>query len=166
MQTLKSPSPDHQDEWPAPEPESDTPPTPEPEHKRPTEPLCPPLFPQANSSNSICPIFSPMGTCLKVRPYPAMKVGDTVMACVTFYDRAIGGLPISRADFTQTQLVMRQHMQLGLHFFIPKEHLHAVGYGRAEAHYRVIRKKNERRSASCGALIDMRYYSQCSSMAT
>jgi hypothetical protein len=166
MQPLKSPCPDHQDEWPAPELETATPQTTQPAHKQSTEPLCPPLFPQANSSNSICPILSPMGTCLKVKPYPAMKIGDAVLACVTFFDRAVGGMQVVRAEFTQTQLVMHQHMQQGLHFFIPRENLIAVGYGRAEAHYRVMRKKTERRSATCGAMIDMRYYSQCTSLTT
>lgn len=166
MQTPNPPCPDHQEEWLAPEPETDPAPMPQPAHEQSPEPLGPPVFPQANNCNSICPILSPMGTCLKVQPYPAMKVGDTVMACVIFFDRAIGGLPVARADFTQTQLVMRQHMELGLHFFIPKEHLLTVGYGRAQAHYRVIRENSERCSATCDALIDMRYYSQCSSMTT
>jgi hypothetical protein len=126
-----------------------------------TKLLSAPFFPQANSSNSISPILSPMGTCLKVRPYPAMKVGDTVMLCVTFFDRATAGQPIPEADFVQTQLVMRQNMKLGLYFFVPKEHLHAVGYGRAEAHYRVIQGKRERCSCTKCVVVDMRSHRLC-----
>lgn len=166
MQTLNPPCPDHQEEWLAPEPETDTSPVPQPAHEQVTEALAPPVFPQANNCNTICPILSPSGTSLKVQPYPAMKVGDTVMACVTFFDRATGGLPVTRADFAQTQLVMRQHMNMGLYFFIPKEHLLTVGYGRAQAHYRVTRKNSERCSVTCDVVIDMRHYSQSALMAT
>lgn len=129
--------------------------------RSPTELLSAPSFPQANSSNAISPILSPMGTCLKIRPYPAMRVGDTVMLSVTFFDRVIDGQPIPSADFAQTQLVMHPHIKLGLYFFIPKEHLHAVGYGRAEAHYRVIRSKRIRCSCTGDVVVDMRSHNLC-----